>query len=196
LPGREDRFVDEVITSVDVVADAIVRAMKPVLDVPFAFFGHSMGALIAFAVTQRLAEAGEPLPQRVFVSAHRAPDLPDPQPQLHKLAEPQFVERLRSFGGTPELVFADPELTELYLPVLRADFTMCETYEFRPGRLLPCPISVFGGQDDATVSSVELDGWRNHTSAEFDMRLFPGGHFYLQGIEPHLAGHMRRVLMW
>lgn len=195
LPGREDRLAEPLLRSVDAVVEALVPVLKPVLDGPYVLFGHSMGALIIFGVARRLAASGGPLPRHLFVSAHRAPDLPDRRSPLHPLPEPEFIERLRTFAGTPELVFEEPDLAEIVLPILRADFELCETYEYADAAPLPCPITAFGGVEDPTVDRDELDGWRRHTSARFDLRMFPGGHFYLRGAEDVLADHISSVLV-
>ncbi|MEK2479514.1 thioesterase II family protein [Streptomyces noursei] len=187
LPGREDRLAEEPLSSITEILDGLVPALRPNLELPYAFFGHSMGALIAFEAARRLAEEGTLLPRHIFASAHRAPHMEDRDPPLHGLPQDEFVERVKKYSATPDDVFADPELLDIFLPILRADFTVCETYTYQPGRLLPCPLSAWGGIDDDTVDSTELEGWRNHTSGKFNSQFFPGGHFYLRGAEPHLA---------
>jgi len=184
LPGRESRFTERPVTAMDQVVDELTAAIRA--DLPFAFFGHSMGALIAFEVARQLAADG---PDHVFASAHRAPHLADPT-VLHGLDDDALADRLAATN--PAL--ADPELREIFLPILRADLTLCETYVHTPGEPLSCPITVFGGREDDIVTEAELRAWRQHTSAGFALRTFPGGHFYLRGAENVVAEHVRRTV--
>jgi medium-chain acyl-[acyl-carrier-protein] hydrolase len=189
LPGRESRFLEAPITSSDAVVDELAPAIASTVDLPFAFFGHSMGALIAFNVARRLDALGAPLPSELFLSAHRAPHLPD-RDQIHELSDEEFLARL----GDARLAALDPELREILLSIVRADITLCETYRYAPAAALPCPITAFGGRTDELVDVSELLAWEVHTSDSFDVRTFPGGHFYQRGAEQVLADHMRRKL--
>ena len=102
-----------------------------------------------------------------------------PDPITHDLPEPLFISRVRSLNGTPAEVLEHPELMELMLPLLRADFSVVETYRYRPGPPPGCPITAFGGVSDAEVSRADVEGWRAQTSADFSLRIMPGGHFFL-----------------
>jgi medium-chain acyl-[acyl-carrier-protein] hydrolase len=148
-----------------------------------------MGALIAFNVARHLDAMGAPLPSELFLSAHRAPHLPDRDP-MHELSDEEFLARL----GDARLAALDPELREIFLSIVRADITLCETYRYEPAAALPCPITVFGGRTDELVDVSELYAWAAHTSNTFDVRTFPGGHFYQRGSEQVLADHIRRKL--
>ena len=122
------------------------RSIVPLLTTPFVFFGHSLGAMTSFEVARRLRRAGQPMPLRMFASAHRAPHLPHPHPILHGLADKEFIDQLcRQYGGIPQAVLDNPDLVELMLPCLRADFTVFETYSYGDEAPLPCPITAFGG---------------------------------------------------
>jgi len=189
LPGRESRFLEAPITRLEAVAGELASTIASTADLPFVFFGHSMGALIAFNVTRRLAGQGGPLPRHLFVSAHRAPHLPDRE-SIRQLPDDELLARLND----SRLAALDPDMRELFLPILRADIAICETYQHVSDRALPCPITALGGLEDDMVDQTELHGWRVHTSDRFDIRLFPGGHFYLRGSEGLLADHMRRRL--
>ena len=187
LPGRESRFLEAPVTAMESAVDELAPTILSTVDLPFAFFGHSMGALLAYHVARRLAEDGSPLPQRLYVSARRAPHLGDREP-IHLLPDAEMLARL----GDSRIAQLDPELREMILPILRADLTMCETYRYAPGPPLPCPITAFGGRDDELADESEIVAWRLHTSAEFEVRIFPGGHFYQRGNEQLLAQHIRR----
>jgi surfactin synthase thioesterase subunit len=183
LPGRENRSAEPLLTSVDDAVDGLAPVIESNSDLPCVYFGHSMGALIAFSLARRLP------PWHLFVSAHRAPHLPVTEP-LHDLPDEEFAARLTALNP----VLLDPDLREVYLPILRADLTLCETYDYHPAPALPCPITAFGGRDDDLVGAAELHGWGYHTLNIFEVRLFPGEHFYHRGAEHLLTGHIRRRL--
>ncbi|MBI4861038.1 MAG: thioesterase [Candidatus Riflebacteria bacterium] len=178
-PGREGRFSHPPFTRLEPLMDAMVPALDPWLDRPFALFGHSLGCLLAFELARRLTRGGRTGPVHLFVSARGAPALPPRTPRATPLSDQEFIAGLRRYEGTSEQVLADPELLELLLPVLRADFTVNETYEYRPGEALGCPISACGGASDPDVTVADLEAWQGETRGPFRVRTFPGGHFYL-----------------
>jgi medium-chain acyl-[acyl-carrier-protein] hydrolase len=180
LPGREDRLGERAFSNMAALLDALVPVLLPYLDMPYAFFGHSMGALISFEVTRYLYRIGQRnKPLHLFVSGHRAPQLPDTDPPTYELPEPEFIEKLRHLKGTPEAVLQNTELLHLLLPLLRADFALCETYSYTHEKPLECGLSAFGGLQDSDVSREALEAWRKQTSGQFKMRFFEGGHFFL-----------------
>jgi medium-chain acyl-[acyl-carrier-protein] hydrolase len=183
LPGREDRATEPLRTSMTSVVDELTGVIEANAELPYVFFGHGTGALIAFTAARLLA------PRHLFVSAHRAPHLPNRDP-LHHLPDEEFIDRLVPLYP----VLLDPDLGEVVLPILRADLTLCETYRFRPAPPLSCPITAFGGRDDDLVDAAELHGWGHHTSGIFEFKVFPGEHFYLRGREHLLVDHVRRRL--
>jgi medium-chain acyl-[acyl-carrier-protein] hydrolase len=145
--------------------------------VPFALFGHSMGALVSFELARRL----DAEPDHLFVSARRAPHLPERMPPIAHLPDPEFVAAVqRRYAGIPQAVLESPDLLELLLFRLRADFEVLETYEHRRGVPLGCPISVFGGREDTTVSEADLAGWSEHTRSQVRTRVLSGPHLFLQ----------------
>jgi surfactin synthase thioesterase subunit len=178
LPGRDNRLAERPFTRLLDLVEALADVLEPNLRAPFALFGHSMGALVAFELTRELRRRGGPQPLRLFVSACRAPQLPDPDPPIHLLPEPALLEELRRLDGTPTHVFENPELRSLVLPALRADFSVCETYVHESDEPLAASISAFGGAADNEVSQDQLEGWRTQTSASFTLRIFAGNHFY------------------
>jgi medium-chain acyl-[acyl-carrier-protein] hydrolase len=152
----------------------------PYHDLPYAFFGHSMGALLGFELARGLRRRELPGPVHLTVSGHRAPQRFDPNEAIHNMPDREFRAKLREFGGTPEEVLQNAELIELLTPILRADFAVCERYSYVPEAPLDCSITVFGGNDDPRVSRDELLDWRDQTTQSFSLRMFPGGHFFLQ----------------
>jgi medium-chain acyl-[acyl-carrier-protein] hydrolase len=156
----------------------LAEGLRPYLDLPFAFFGHSMGALIAFELARHLARRQARGPMHLFVSGRAAPQLPDEGPPIHHREYEAFVEELRHLNGTPAEVLQNPELLELLLPRLRADFALCETYRCPAGPPLRCPLTAFGGLED-DVTREELRAWESQTVGPFTLQLFPGDHFFL-----------------
>lgn len=180
LPGRGGRFNEPPVTRLRPLADALAGALAPHLERPFALFGHSMGALLAFEVTRTLRRRGLPLPAHLFVSAAAAPGAPRTRPPVHQASDAQVVDELRRLGGTPREVLDDDELLALTLPAIRADFSVLETYAYRAEPPLPVPLTVFGGTGDPLVPVPALDGWRDQSAPGARLRLLTGGHFYLQ----------------
>lgn len=185
LPGRESRLAEQPFTRLPALIDVLGAAIQPYRDLPTAFFGYSMGALIGFELARYLRRENGQVPEWLFLAAHRAPHLPDPNPELHYLSEEAFIEELRQLGGTPPSILDNVELIRLLLPMLRADFALCEAYTYSPEQPLTCPISVFGGLDDDRVSREDLMTWREQTRGPFLLRMFPGDHFFL-----HTAGDL------
>ena len=179
LPGRESRFREACYTRLMPLVHALGEVIRPYLTLPFAFFGHSMGAIISFELARYLRRQNAPLPDHLFVSAHRAPHLPDPKAPIYALPDPQFVEGLRLLNGMPSKMLENAELMELVLPLLRADFAIAETYAYTDETPLPCPITAFGGLADGEVSHEEVAAWRTETLSNFTMRMLPGDHFFL-----------------
>lgn len=180
LPGREALMGEPLRDSIDALASAVQAATETCLDRPFAFFGHSMGAWIAFELARTFEREGKRVPVHFFASGRRAPQILDPRTAIHQLADEDLVNATtKLFGGIPAAVLAEPELMELLLPVLRADLTAVETYRYLPGPPFRCPLSAFGGQSDSQVSLSDLERWGEQTQLSFDVQLFPGAHFYL-----------------
>jgi medium-chain acyl-[acyl-carrier-protein] hydrolase len=158
---------------------AMHDALLPHLERPFAFLGHSNGALMAFELARALRRSGGPMPLRLFASGRGAPHVPFPEPPVHALPEPDFLHEVRRLSGTPDELFEHPELVELLVPLLRADFALGETYVCRDEPPLDVPITAFGGMDDAEVPLERVAAWRAQTTRGFRLRMFPGGHFFL-----------------
>ncbi len=181
LPGREDRFKETALTSMEQLLDALVPALLPFLDRPYAFFGHSMGSAIAYALSCRLSERGLPLPLQLWVSGRSAPHWPRTVSDLHALPDLQFLDQLQSrYGGIPSEVWQDKELRALVLPTMRADMTLLETYRQPSMPPLPCPIACFWGRHDPHLNLEGMAAWQQLTSGSFRTQLFDGDHFYLK----------------
>ncbi|GAA2710487.1 thioesterase II family protein [Micromonospora olivasterospora] len=178
--GRGARIADTPLTSVDAITADIIGVLLGRIDRPYAIFGHSLGALVAFELARRLEHLHGRPATHLFVSGQRAPQLPHPMAQYdYQLPEPEFKERLRELAGTPEEVLANEELLNLVTPVLRADFEAADTYQYRPGPRMSCPLTVYGGADDPEAPPDTLPDWSALTSGPCDVRVLPGQHFFL-----------------
>lgn len=180
LPGREDRVSEPPYTSLQEAVENLAFQIRPYLQKPFALFGHSMGAIVAFELARCLRRHKDPLPQVLFLSAHRAPHLPLKRRKLHQLPEPEFIRELRRLGGTPAAVFDHQDLLDFILPTLRADFTICDTYHFTPEPPLDCLLIPCAGLDDLEAPSAEVAAWQMHTTQPCSLHEFAGNHFFLQ----------------
>lgn len=188
LPGREDRFDDVPFTCMDDAADALAVAMAPYLDRPFALFGHSMGAAIAFELAMRLAAA----PAHLFVSSWRLPDPLRPQRTRHSASDAELLDAVCRYGGMPDELLRYPEFARAVVRVLRADMTLLDTY--RPSVVRPaCPVTVFGGADDPIVRAADLERWRECEQL-VALRIFAGGHFYLRDAQRAVLDAITRQL--
>lgn len=186
LPGRERRLMEEPYTDLSQLVMAVEEVLLPYLVEPFAFFGHCLGALVAFELSRKLKAERGLQPTALFVSGHRAPQLPDRFTPAHQLPDNEFAAELRSRNGTREEVLQNPDVMRLVLPLLRADFAVCETYHFIPADTLSCPLIAFGGTTDLAVLPEELADWSLQTSGQFAMQVIPGDHFFLQTDRPQL----------
>jgi surfactin synthase thioesterase subunit len=180
LPGREERLHEQPLASAAEITRTLVQELRPWLDLPFALFGNSMGALLAFELAREFRRAGQSLPAHLFLSGRPAPHVKSRIPAIHHLADGDFKRELGRLNGTPLMVLNDAELMGLLMPTLRADFSVCETYNCAPEEPLTIPITVFGAIGDVHVHRENLVAWQGYTTASFRVRMFPGDHFYLQ----------------
>ncbi|MDI4656775.1 thioesterase II family protein [Xanthobacter autotrophicus] len=178
LPGHGGRIREAPFQTMDEMAEGLADAMVRRLDLPYAVFGHSMGALLAFETLRRLRARGASMPAVLFVSARRAPHLPPSRPPLHVLSDAELVGELRALNGTPDVVLGDRELLDLLLPVIRADLKAVETYRFREAQAFDFPIHAFGGTGDS-IAEEDLRAWSRQSTAGFSLTLYGGDHFYL-----------------
>ena len=179
VPGRENRVMEVPLNDMNLLLQALASALVPDLEKPFAFFGHSFGALIGFEFIRYLRREHGLKPVHFCVSGYQAPPITNKLPPISHLPDAEFVEGLRELDSTPEAVFEHEELMELLLPALRADFEIYEKYEYFSEDKLDCPISAFGGRKDPLVFEEDLQSWQNHTKNSFTVRMFSGDHFFL-----------------
>ncbi|WP_240777969.1 thioesterase II family protein [Nonomuraea basaltis] len=175
-PGRQERRHEPPLTDVRLLAAGIADAL-PDDGRPTLLFGHSMGALVAFELALLLERRGT-APHALVASGRRAPSTYRDE-SVHRRDAAGVAAELRRLSGTDPMFMQDPELFEMVLPALRADYQAVETYQCAADAAVGCPLVVFVGDDDPKTTVEEARAWRRNTTGHFDLRVFPGGHFYL-----------------
>lgn len=195
-PGREDRLSDPPARRVGELVDALLPSIIERLDRPFAFFGHSLGSIIAFETMRALRERGLPLPLHLFVSARHAPQVAtEPATATHRLPDAEFINAVQQrFVGVPRAILDEPELMRLLLPALRADCEMLETYAYRDGPPFAIPITAFGGLRDMAVTREGLEAWAGQTTSSFRLHMIDGDHFFVNDRQGPLVREIRSVV--
>lgn len=177
LPGRLDRFGEAPFDSMERLVDTLAEVMMPLLDRPFAFYGASMGARVAWTLTHALRDRGMPMPCTLYVASNAAPSTQGAGREWDQ-PDSRLAESLRMLGGTPPEILADPEMLGRVVSVLRADLTVLGTQAFRPASPLDVPIRAFAGRQDIACPPEWMSAWRDETRSRFDLDVVPGGHFF------------------
>jgi len=194
LPGRGVRMRERLFTDIFPLVEAASQALSPHLDKPFALFGHSMGATIAFEVARKLRRDQGIQPTHLFVSGCCCPQEVGDHYREDLKEEVEIKDTLRRYAGTPPEVLEHPELMGVFEPIIRADFAVCRSYFYSPEPPLDCPVSVFGGLEDPDVGRECLQGWGDQTTRSFRVRMVPGGHFFLNSAESLVVESIARDL--
>jgi medium-chain acyl-[acyl-carrier-protein] hydrolase len=187
-PGREARMREPAFVRMEPLVAEVAKVIRPLLDKPYAFFGHSLGAFVAFETARALRREGLPAPRHLFLSGCPAPETHAVAHALHDLDDAGLMDGLRRYGGTPDEVLQNDELMKMLLPILRADFSIYETYAPATDAPFDFPITALGGLSDDHATREQLDRWRAHTTKGFTLRMFPGGHFFVHGARTPLLG--------
>ncbi len=195
LPGRDKRIREPLHERLTPMVELLTEALIPHLDKPFAFFGHSMGALVSFEVARQLRRKHAPQPVHLFISARQPPQKVDPDLDLYRLPEDEFLAATeKKYGVLPDVVRQDHEVLRLFLSIMRADLTMLGTYQYEHESPLDCSISVFGGLSDKSVNESDLRGWSEQTSSTFDLKMLPGEHFFIRSSQTTLLNEITQSL--
>jgi len=184
-PGRQDRMAETPLTSIRDFAAHAFEALQPWADLPLVFFGHSMGATIAFEVA-RLFDAADTSVQGLFVSGRRAPTTHRDE-RVHLQSDDAIVAEVMTLDGTDSGLLSDTDFLRMILPAIKNDYRAIETYRYRPSRGLRCPITAMVGDDDPKATLDEVRAWREQTSGPFELQVFTGGHFYLSGHQSEIV---------
>jgi medium-chain acyl-[acyl-carrier-protein] hydrolase len=195
MPGRGPRVNEPCHTSMADLVCELHAVIASELNPPFAFFGHSLGALVCFELARLLRSQHQPGPLHLFVSGRRAPQVPIANRRLYELPDAELLVELQRLNGTPREVLQNTELMRLMLPSLRADFKVHGTYSYIAEPALRSPITAFGGTSDAFVSHEQLRAWQVQTTASFRYALFPGDHFFLNDCRSLLLEEINQSLM-
>ncbi|TDV47909.1 thioesterase II family protein [Actinophytocola oryzae] len=188
-PGRQDRLREPGLTSVTDLADALTEALWPLTSRPITIFGHSMGATLGFEVALRLEKAGV-APTGLFASGRPSPARTR-RDTTYLGDDRELLANVRALGGTDTSLLDDEDVLSMVLPAIRADYTAAETYTYTQGPRLNCPIVAMTGDVDPKVTLEEAQAWREHTSGEFELVVYPGGHFYLNEHVPDILDRIR-----
>ncbi|MDC8758409.1 thioesterase II family protein [Janthinobacterium fluminis] len=194
LPGRGGRFGEAPYTSMSELVETLAGVVGAHADLPFAFFGHSLGALLAFELARYLQRHQRAMPQQLIVSGCNAPQMRNPSANLHLLGDAALIEELRKYNGTPAELLQHRELMELLLPSIRADFSLAETYVYQPGALLDLPMTALAGRRDPRTSAEQVEGWQKETSNICRVEWFQGDHFFLNPERAGVLEVLRAVL--
>jgi surfactin synthase thioesterase subunit len=191
-PGRQDRREESAATDLAALADEIAQAVQPLTDKPYALFGHSMGAIVGFEAARRLEAAGNG-PAELFVSGRRAPRL-DREGDLHPRTDEEVIAEIRALNGTGDELLDDEEILRMILPALRADYGAVRRYRYSDGPALNCPVTAFTGDNDPKAGAEEVAAWAGHTLSGFEMKVLPGGHFFLVDQQSEVLGTVEQHL--
>jgi medium-chain acyl-[acyl-carrier-protein] hydrolase len=196
FPGRDGRMGTKPFTNIHELVPVLLDALECSLDRDFVFYGHSLGAKIAFEAARELRRRGHAGPSHLFVGASHAPQVPWQYPAMHLLEDGPFIQEMQTrYGGIPIQVIEEPELRTLLIPLLKADIQMVETYDYRPEPPLDCAITAFGGSADNTVDRSAIEAWKHQTRSTFRLHIVPGNHFFLQSARDRLLATIAAELL-
>lgn len=190
LPGHGHRIAEPLMNQLNPVINEIADSILPFLDRDYAFFGHSMGATLAYELSHRLRNDRGTQPCHLFVAGRNAPHVPSRKAPTYALSDADFVDELRRLNGTPTEVLANPDMLDFVMPLLRADFQLIQTYKYSPRPPLDCPVSAFTGEEDPDVLLEDVRPWSQHTSGNFSMTVMAGDHFFLDNRRDELLRHI------
>lgn len=193
LPGRESRMreapLSNILAGAQIVAEELAQWQSERMGQELHFFGHSMGSLLAFEVARALRNQGSALPSQLFISARRAPHLANSDEPLHELPDARFaLAVIRRYNGIPKVILENAELLRIFLPILRGDMRLIETYTCAPEAPLPLPFHMLGGAADLRVPEADLYAWQEQSALPVTVQMFAGDHFYLQPLQQEVIG--------
>lgn len=180
LPGRENRFLEPVNKNLPDIITHLNNEFQLFNNKPFLVFGHSLGSILAFEFVMSIQKCYGILPKHLFVSSCRAPHLALSRAKISKLPREELINELKKYNGVDNLISQNDEVLDMFLPIIRNDFSIAEEYQFNGKVSFGCDITALCGQEDQTVQQDEITGWSCYTSRRFNILSLPGGHFYLK----------------
>jgi surfactin synthase thioesterase subunit len=178
-PGRGRRMAEPLLPDIYAIADDLFKIVKPMLQEPYAFYGHSMGTIVAYLITRRIVREGLPQPLHIFVSGRMGPAAKDDEPHIHHLPQEEFRKKLKEIGGSPDELLDDNRLLDFFEPILRSDFRSNELYEYEePAQPLDIPITLMVGKQEKITAGEALT-WQKETTKPLDVHWFEGAHFFI-----------------
>lgn len=183
LPGRESAIKQIPFTCLNNLSETLCQVLLPFLDLPFFFFGHSMGALVSFETARQLRRQNLPMPEHLLVGGRYAPQHKTLASPIHQLPDDEFIKAIQRYDCLNKEILDNPGIREVFLPILRADFCLLENYQYRAEAPLLCPISAFGGTYDQTTTRENLQAWDVQTRSKMTLHMFPGNHFFIQTLQ-------------
>lgn len=194
LPGRESRFSEPLLHNISDIVNELSLNFYNYLDKPYILFGHSIGALISFEFTRILRKKAMQQPHSLIISGTEAPQVPLKRSPIHRLPNPELIQKIRKYNGIPSDIIENNELMDIFLPIIRADFCISETYSYYSEPRLTCPIMALGGLNDDTFDSQDLLKWQEQTTALFQYELLPGDHFFIKSSYPQVINIVNKIL--
>lgn len=185
LPGHGMKFDEPKLRSMEAIIAYLNNAILPYFDRPYFFFGHSLGALVAFELTRSLQKNCKPLPECLFVAGKNPPHIRDQKFICH-LSDQEIIEEIKKYNGIPAEILAETSLMNIFLPIFRADFEVLETYVYYKSLPLTCNLIALGGVEDPIVKAVNIEAWKIHTSGKFQSYLLTGDHFFIKSQQPEV----------
>lgn len=179
-PGRATRMLEPAHSNMQQLIAQLIPNLSCVMDRPYIMLGHSVGSRVAFELLNQLSKYNYPYPHHFIASGSRGPHIKSTNKPTHHLPDDDFIKKLRELNGTPEAVLQNDELMALFLPMLRADFKLSETYLHSSSSIFSCPISVLSGKEDTDISLADLKSWGQFFSHPPDLHILPGGHFFIE----------------
>ncbi len=196
LPGRENRMREAPFTQIAPIVEKLNEVLFPLFDRPFAFFGPSMGSLVAFELARKLRQAYHLEPAHLFFASRFSPQMPDRLAHIAHLPTEAFLDAVQQrYNNIPDVIRKDPELIELFLPVLRADFSVIENYTYLNAVPFACPVTSMRGSADTVMLPEDFSGWQKHTSGQFNQLTFSGSHFFFIEQSARVVEHIAKVLL-
>lgn len=196
LPGRATRIMEPAIDEMDAIIDVLLPSIEQIVDGDYAMFGHSLGSKVALQLCKKLKETGGQLPSHFFASGSCAPHKPRKEKVLYNLPDNEFIKELGNLNGTPREVLENEELMQLYLPMLRADFKIADTFKYEMSSKLPVDLSIFRGEFDEDVSVEKSVAWRELFDGAYEFVQFKGGHFFVDECKQQVVAKIMKKLTY